>query len=301
MFDDVLHRLAISETNSGVSCGDGVAATGVEIRSMNPATDQSLPIVRAASVADYDRVVNRAAEVFRSWRLVPPPRRGEVVRQIGLALRTRKNDLGLLVTLETGKIRTEGEGEVQEMIDMCDFAVGLSRQLYGLTIASERARHRMIEQWQPLGPIGVISAFNFPVAVWAWNAMIGGGLRRHDGLEAVPSNAAYRYRRSTHRRRGRPSERLRGRFQPLRRRAGRHRRADAQGSTSSNDLRNRELPDGPTGRRSRRRPLSVEPSSSSEAITRSSSPRAPIWSWRSGRPRSRRSAQPVSDARPPVV
>ncbi len=173
MFDDVLHSLAIGERNSGVSCGDGVAATGVEIRSMNPATGEALPIVRAASAADYDRVVNRAVEVFRSWRLVPPPSRGEVVRQLGLALRARKNDLGLLVTLETGKIRTEGEGEVQEMIDMCDFAVGLSRQLYGLTIASERPRHRMIEQWQPLGPIGVITAFNFPVAVWAWNAMIG--------------------------------------------------------------------------------------------------------------------------------
>jgi aldehyde dehydrogenase (NAD+) len=173
MFDDVLHRLAIGELNSGVSSGDGVPATGgVEIRSMNPATGQLLPIVRAASVADYDRVVNRAAEAFRGWRQVPPPRRGEVVRQIGLALRARKSDLGLLVTLETGKIRTEGEGEVQEMIDLCDFAVGLSRQLYGLTIASERTRHRMIEQWQPLGPIGIITAFNFPVAVWAWNAMI---------------------------------------------------------------------------------------------------------------------------------
>ena len=112
------------------------------------------------------------AQAFRTWRMVPPPARGEVVRQIGAALRARKADLGLLVTLETGKIRTEGEGEVQEMIDMCDFAVGLSRQLYGLTIASERPRHRMIEQWQPLGPIGIITAFNFPVAVWAWNAMI---------------------------------------------------------------------------------------------------------------------------------
>ena len=104
--------------------------------------------------------------------MVPPPRRGEVVRQIGEALRAAKTDLGLLVTLETGKIRTEGEGEVQEMIDMCDFAVGLSRQLYGLTIASERPRHRMIEQWHPLGPIGIITAFNFPVAVWAWNATL---------------------------------------------------------------------------------------------------------------------------------
>jgi aldehyde dehydrogenase (NAD+) len=106
------------------------------------------------------------------WRAIPPPRRGEVIRQLGEALRGAKRDLGLLVTLETGKIRAEGEGEVQEMIDMCDFSVGLSRQLYGLTIASERPRHRMIEQWHPLGPIGIITAFNFPVAVWAWNAAV---------------------------------------------------------------------------------------------------------------------------------
>jgi aldehyde dehydrogenase (NAD+) len=173
MFEDLLRRLGIGETNSGVYCGDGLECGGnVEIHSTNPATGQPLPSVRTASVADYERVVTRASQVFQSWRMIPPPRRGEVVRQIGVALRARKADLGLLVTLETGKIRTEGEGEVQEMIDMCDFAVGLSRQLYGLTIASERPRHQMIEQWQPLGPIGIITAFNFPVAVWAWNAMI---------------------------------------------------------------------------------------------------------------------------------
>ena len=173
MFEDLLRRLGIGEINRGVDCGDGARGTGnVEIRSTNPATGQPLPPIHTASIADYERVVERASQAFRSWRMVPPPRRGEVVRQIGAALRARKADLGLLVTLETGKIRTEGEGEVQEMIDMCDFAVGLSRQLYGLTIASERPRHRMIEQWQPLGPIGIITAFNFPVAVWAWNAMI---------------------------------------------------------------------------------------------------------------------------------
>jgi L-aminoadipate-semialdehyde dehydrogenase len=125
-----------------------------------------------ATAKSYDRVVDRAIETFPTWRTVPPPVRGELVRRIGLALREHKADLGLLITLETGKIRSEGEGEVQEMIDMCDFAVGLSRQLYGLTIASERARHRMIEQWHPLGPIGIITAFNFPVAVWAWNAAL---------------------------------------------------------------------------------------------------------------------------------
>jgi aldehyde dehydrogenase (NAD+) len=173
MFEDLLRRLGIGETNSGVCCGDGIECRGdAEIHSTNPATGQPLPSVRTASVADYERVVTRASHAFQSWRMIPPPGRGEVVRQIGAALRARKADLGLLVTLETGKIRTEGEGEVQEMIDMCDFAVGLSRQLYGLTIASERTRHQMIEQWQPLGPIGIITAFNFPVAVWAWNAMV---------------------------------------------------------------------------------------------------------------------------------
>jgi aldehyde dehydrogenase (NAD+) len=173
MFDDLLRDLGIEATNSGVACGDDQGATGVsEIHSTNPATGDTLPAVRSASDADYQRVVARALTAFQDWRMVPAPRRGEVVRQIGAALRARKAELGLLVTLETGKVRSEGEGELQEMIDMCDFAVGLSRQLYGLTIASERACHRMLEQWQPLGTIGIITAFNFPVAVWAWNAMI---------------------------------------------------------------------------------------------------------------------------------
>ncbi len=175
MFDDLFGRLRIGALNRGVSLDDAQGPGlpgGPVIESTNPATGRPLSPVQAASVEQYDRMVDRASERFRTWRLIPPPRRGEVVRQIGSALRAHKADLGLLVTLETGKIRTEGEGEVQEMIDMCDFAVGLSRQLYGLTIASERAAHRMIEQWHPLGPVGIITAFNFPVAVWAWNAMI---------------------------------------------------------------------------------------------------------------------------------
>src|SRR5208283_816304 len=139
---------------------------------INPATGEPLGRVVMATAKSYDRVVDRAIETFATWRTVPPPVRGELVRRIGLALREHKAELGLLITLETGKIRSEGEGEVQEMIDMCDFSVGLSRQLHGLTIASERPRHRMIEQWHPLGPIGIITAFNFPAAVWAWNAMI---------------------------------------------------------------------------------------------------------------------------------
>src|SRR5271170_5567203 len=113
-----------------------------------------------------------ALEVFERWRMLPAPKRGEIVREIGDELRRAKDDLGALVTLEMGKILAEGRGEVQEMIDVADFAVGLSRQLYGLTMHSERAGHRMYEQWHPLGPVGVISAFNFPVAVWSWNALI---------------------------------------------------------------------------------------------------------------------------------
>ncbi len=173
MFEDLFGRLGIGAVNRGVSLEDDALGAGAPmIRSTNPATGEPMAAVRAATAAEYDRLVDRASAAFRTWRLVPPPRRGELIRQIGAALRAHKADLGLLVTLETGKIRSEGEGEVQEMIDMCDFAVGLSRQLYGLTIASERPQHRMIEQWQPLGPIGIITAFNFPVAVWAWNAMI---------------------------------------------------------------------------------------------------------------------------------
>jgi aldehyde dehydrogenase (NAD+) len=173
MFDDALQRLGIREINSGVFHGEwATEPTGGELVSVNPATGEPIARVLTATRADYDRAVERAEEAFRTWRLVPPPRRGEIVRRIGQALREAKRDLGLLVTLEIGKITSEGAGEVQEMIDMADFAVGLSRQLYGLTIASERPGHRMFEQWHPLGSVGVITAFNFPVAVWAWNALV---------------------------------------------------------------------------------------------------------------------------------
>jgi aldehyde dehydrogenase (NAD+) len=159
MADAVLERLGIISAESGVA-------------SLNPANERGLARVRLASAGDYDRVAARAAEVFERWRMFPAPKRGEIVREIGDELRRSKDDLGMLVTLETGKILAEGKGEVQEMIDIADFAVGLSRQLYGLTIASERPEHRMYEQWQPLGVVGVISAFNFPVAVWSWNALL---------------------------------------------------------------------------------------------------------------------------------
>ncbi|GAB4135107.1 MAG: aldehyde dehydrogenase family protein [Planctomycetaceae bacterium] len=173
MFEDVLKRLGIQEMNSGVCGADWFACSdGKELVSINPSTEEPLAKVRTASRNDYEQLVAESQAVFEQWRMVPAPARGEVVRQLGNALREHKADLGLLVTLEMGKIRSEGEGEVQEMIDMCDFAVGLSRQLYGLTIASERPEHRMFEQWHPLGTVGVITAFNFPVAVWAWNAAI---------------------------------------------------------------------------------------------------------------------------------
>lgn len=167
--DQTLRALGLATRNPGASVD---APGGEPLPSINPATGETIAEVVQATAADYDQVVERARKAFARWRVVPPPRRGEVVRRIGEELRRRKRDLGALVSLEAGKIRAEGEGEVQEMIDMCDFAVGLSRQLYGLTIASERPRHRMIEQWHPLGPVGVITAFNFPVAVWAWNAML---------------------------------------------------------------------------------------------------------------------------------
>src|SRR5918993_962913 len=171
MFEEVLTRLGIQKTNSGVAYGEWIEApSGEEIVSINPASEEVIGRIVTASDSDYEQIVEKAQAAFKKWRLMPPPARGEIVRQLGQALREHKRELGLLVTLETGKIRTEGEGEVQEMIDMCDFAVGLSRQLYGLTIATERAQHRLFEQWHPLGPVGCITAFNFPVAVWAWNA-----------------------------------------------------------------------------------------------------------------------------------
>src|ERR1017187_1090217 len=146
--------------------------SGEELASYNPATGKELGRVRLAEEEDYDDVLWDAVKTFERWRMEPAPKRGEIVREIGEALRAAKDELGLLVTLETGTILAEGRGEVQEMIDIATFAAGLSRQLYGLSMHSERPGHRMYEQWHPLGVVGVISAFNFPVAVWSWNALI---------------------------------------------------------------------------------------------------------------------------------
>ncbi|PZQ24716.1 MAG: aldehyde dehydrogenase family protein [Sphingopyxis macrogoltabida] len=155
----------------GLGVDRGTWADG-SMPSLSPLTGEQVASVRVADAADVDAALDRAAAAFRAWRHVPAPRRGELVRLFGEELRAAKDDLATLVTIEAGKIPSEGAGEVQEMIDICDFAVGLSRQLYGLTIATERPGHRMMEVWHPLGVVGVISAFNFPVAVWAWNAAL---------------------------------------------------------------------------------------------------------------------------------
>ncbi|MEX2260905.1 MAG: aldehyde dehydrogenase family protein [Bryobacteraceae bacterium] len=169
----IFEELGIRAANSGACAGDWIAdPTGGELISYNPATAEPLACVTMAGPDDYEKVVTTAAKVFEQWRLVPAPQRGQIVRELGDELRRHKAALGALVSLEMGKIRAEGEGEVQETIDMADFAVGLSRQLYGRTMHSERPGHRMYEQWHPLGVVGVITAFNFPVAVWAWNALV---------------------------------------------------------------------------------------------------------------------------------
>ncbi|MEJ2235298.1 MAG: aldehyde dehydrogenase family protein [Syntrophobacterales bacterium] len=171
---DILKALDLSDLNRGAGTGTTwLACEGEIVESISPINGQTIGTIQQASVADYEKVIIRAGKAFKEWRLVPAPERGHIIRQIGNAVRARKQELGALVSLEVGKIRAEAEGEVQEMIDVCDFAVGQSRMLYGLTMHSERPRHRMYEQYHPLGPIGVITAFNFPVAVWSWNAMIG--------------------------------------------------------------------------------------------------------------------------------
>jgi len=169
---ELLEKLGIDKQNPGACTGEWIDTRGDELVSINPASGEPIASVRQATAEDYERVIEESENAFRSWRGVPAPKRGEVVRQLGEALRRHKDRLGRLVSLENGKILAEGLGEVQEMIDICDFAVGLSRQLYGLTMHSERAEHRMYEQWHPLGTVGIVTAFNFPVAVWAWNAAI---------------------------------------------------------------------------------------------------------------------------------
>ncbi|MGO9095859.1 MAG: aldehyde dehydrogenase family protein [Bryobacteraceae bacterium] len=169
----LLERLGIQEVNSGAGWGEWIERPdGGELVSINPSDGSAIAGVRMAGAASYEAVMRQACETFPRWRALPAPKRGQIVREIGQELRQHKDDLGALVGMEMGKIVAEGRGEVQEMIDIADFAVGLSRQLYGLTMHSERPAHRMYEQWHPLGVVGVLTAFNFPVAVWSWNALI---------------------------------------------------------------------------------------------------------------------------------
>jgi aldehyde dehydrogenase (NAD+) len=168
-----LQELDLSATNSGTSTGISWFSSGNnEIQSLSPVDGMLIGSVTATTRADYEILIEKAQQAFKEWRLWPAPKRGEIVRLIGEALRKNKENLGKLVSYEMGKSLQEGLGEVQEMIDICDFAVGLSRQLHGLTMHSERPGHRMYEQYHPLGLVGIISAFNFPVAVWSWNAML---------------------------------------------------------------------------------------------------------------------------------
>ena len=169
---DFLKKLGIEGVNAGTSTGHVYLESKNQITSYTPVDGKTIANVTTTTKEQYEEVVNASQEAFKVWREMPAPQRGEIVRQIGDKLREFKEPLGKLVTYEMGKIYQEGLGEVQEMIDICDFAVGLSRQLYGLTMHSERPNHRMYEQWHPMGTVGIISAFNFPVAVWSWNAMI---------------------------------------------------------------------------------------------------------------------------------
>jgi aldehyde dehydrogenase (NAD+) len=171
---EILNRLHINDINEAFSTGSNWASSPEAVikNIVSPVDGEKIAAVKIATVADYNHVVEQAATAFKTWRTIPAPKRGEIVRQIGQALRDKKDDLGKLVSYEMGKSLQEGYGEVQEMIDIADFAVGLSRQLYGLTMHSERPLHRMYEQYHPLGIVGIISAFNFPVAVWSWNAML---------------------------------------------------------------------------------------------------------------------------------
>lgn len=170
---DALTDLGVRKSNHGASTGaKWFRSKSSSITSTSPVDGKDIGAVYATDDETYDKVVAQAEEAFKVWRTWPAPKRGEIVRQIGEALRNKKRSLGKLVSYEMGKSYQEGLGEVQEMIDICDFAVGLSRQLHGLTMHSERAQHRMYEQWHPLGPVGIITAFNFPVAVWSWNSML---------------------------------------------------------------------------------------------------------------------------------
>jgi aldehyde dehydrogenase (NAD+) len=169
---EALEQLGVKDINEGTSTGSNHFSNGELIESFSPVDGQLIAKVKSSTKEDYEKAMSAATEAFKTWRVMPAPQRGEIVRQFGEKLREKKEALGKLVSYEMGKSYQEGLGEVQEMIDICDFAVGLSRQLHGLTMHSERPGHRMYEQYHPLGVVGIISAFNFPVAVWSWNTAL---------------------------------------------------------------------------------------------------------------------------------
>jgi len=185
----ILEAIDMLGKYTGAGNGSWLDCSGKELASVSPVDGRVIGSIQTAARDNHERIVAGSVAAFRQWRQVPAPQRGEIVRQIGDALRRHKKELGALVSLETGKIRAEGDGEVQEMIDIADFSVGQSRMLYGLSMQSERPGHRMLEQWHPLGPVGVITAFNFPVAVWAWNAMLA--LVAGDTVIWKPSSKAF--------------------------------------------------------------------------------------------------------------
>lgn len=170
--ENSLKNLGIKAENKGASCGGKYFANGDLLESVSPTDGKLIAKIKTGNPKDYDKIIETAKKAFKEFRMIPAPKRGELVRQFGLKLREYKDDLGKLVSYEMGKSLQEGLGEVQEMIDICDFAVGLSRQLYGFTMHSERPLHRMYEQYHPMGIVGIISAFNFPVAVWSWNTAL---------------------------------------------------------------------------------------------------------------------------------
>ena len=189
---EALDQLGIKEINEGTSTGVNNFSNGDILESYSPVDGELIGKIKTSTAADYEKVMESATAAFKQFRVMPAPQRGEIVRKFREKLRKNKEALGKLVSYEMGKSLQEGYGEVQEMIDICDFAVGLSRQLHGLTMHSERPGHRMYEQYHPLGVVGIISAFNFPVAVWAWNTALAWDLRRCLRLETFRKNTSLR-------------------------------------------------------------------------------------------------------------
>jgi aldehyde dehydrogenase (NAD+) len=206
MMQTCLKDLGIEKINAGVFTGEW-RSHGPVIERFSPIDGKLIGLVREATAEDYERAVTRAEEAFLKWRQAPAPMRGETIRRLGNALREAKPELARLVTIESGKILAEALGEVQEMIDVCDFAVGLSRQLYGLTIQSERPKHRLMEQWHPLGLVGVITAFNFPRRGLGLELRPGGRVWGRHVLEAVEQDSIDCHRRHAHRRARLPGDR----------------------------------------------------------------------------------------------